>query len=105
MAQKINVVMLDDIDGQPATETVQFSLDGKTFEIDLSEENAKIFRDSLSSYIEHARPSKIRTSKPRPSTSDSAKVRAWAKEQGIHVNERGRIPESLMNEYRSQTGS
>ena len=55
MAQKITVVLEDDIDGGPAYETVRFALDGSAYEIDLSKKHAKAFRRKLAPFIDHAR--------------------------------------------------
>ena len=98
MAHQINVVLVDDITMEPASETVQFSMDGISYEIDLSEKNAKKFRAAVAPFMEHARPAK-RKSRPSNPDSDVAKVRLWARENGMHVNERGRIPAVVMEAY------
>jgi hypothetical protein len=101
MAQKVQVVLVDDLDGGSADETVTFSLDGVSYEIDLSHDNAARLRDLLAAYVGHAR----RVGGGRRSTSRAARsqgpgnpaeVRAWAKSQGISVNERGRISAELL---------
>lgn len=100
MAQKIQIIKQDDLDSTPADETVQFSIDGVTYEIDLSEKNAKKLRSSLSMYTDHAR--KIRGQRPRArarAKTQTADIRTWAKSKGIHVNERGRIPAGVMAKY------
>ena len=55
MAQKVNIVLVDDLDGTEATETVAFGLDGTTYEIDLNDANAAALREALSGYVGHAR--------------------------------------------------
>ena len=55
MAQKVNIVLIDDIDESPAAETVSFALDGKDYVIDLNEKNAKRLRDALAPFVAHAR--------------------------------------------------
>jgi hypothetical protein len=55
MAQKIHVELVDDIDGSPAAETVPFGLDGTQYEVDLSEHNATVLRETLAPYIGHGR--------------------------------------------------
>ena len=55
MAQKVNIVLVDDLDGTEATETVSFGLDGTTYEIDLNDANAAALREALSGYVGHAR--------------------------------------------------
>lgn len=99
--QKIQVLMLDDITEQPATETVRFSLDGTDYEIDLSEENAEALRKALTVYTEHGRKMARRSSPSRTAAKGgkTAEVREWAKRHGHHVNDRGRIPEEVMKEY------
>ena len=57
MAQKVQVLLVDDLDGGEARETVSFALDGVTYEIDLSEANASKMRDQLAKWIGHARRS------------------------------------------------
>ena len=55
MAQRVNVVLVDDIDGNDAEETVSFALDGVDYEIDLSDKHAGELRNALSLYVGHAR--------------------------------------------------
>ena len=71
MAQKVNIVLVDDIDGSDASETVSFGLDGTSYEIDLNDKNAAALRDALSAYVGHARKVSTRgrrgrTARPRP---------------------------------------
>jgi hypothetical protein len=107
MAQQVTVALEDDLDGGPADETVRFGLGGTEYEIDLSTKNAAAFRRQLASFIEHARRTG-RGQRRRPgrnvsSRERSADIRAWAKEQGITVSERGRIPASLAEQYEAAT--
>lgn len=106
MAEQIIKRLIDDIDGGEAEETVQFSLDGVPYEIDLSSTNAKKVRDSLAPFVEHARKAgtgagggRRRRSRAASSRERSADIRAWAKARGIKVNERGRIPATVVEEY------
>jgi len=105
MAQKVHVVLVDDLDGGEAEETVQFGLDGIAYEIDLSSENAKKLRKELGSYAEHARKAGGARRRPRtrtgPGRERSSEIRAWAKERGYKVSERGRIPAAIIAEYES----
>src|SRR6478672_13304794 len=57
MAQRVEVVLIDDIDGGKASETVTFALDGVTYEIDLSNKNASKLRDDFATWTGHARRS------------------------------------------------
>jgi hypothetical protein len=102
MAQKVQVLLVDDLDGGEADETVSFSLDGVSYEIDLNSNNANKLRDSLTPFVEHARKAGVgrrRRSRAASSRERSADIRAWAKTHGIEVNERGRIPASVVEQY------
>jgi hypothetical protein len=107
MAQRVVVVLEDDIDGGHADETVRFGYDGNSYEIDLSRGNAQTLRNTLGKYIEHGRKASSRSRSVRPVRSrvDNSAVRAWAKSRGMEINERGRIPDSVMKEYRATHGS
>jgi hypothetical protein len=104
MARSVAVVVTDDIDGSPDAETVTFGLDGVTYEIDLSTGNRARLERDFAPYIEAGRRisrgrnrgSQGRSAGPR---IDRAAVRAWAKENGIQVSERGRISAQLMSQY------
>ncbi|WP_243073779.1 Lsr2 family protein [Microbacterium sp. SS28] len=117
MARRIVHQLVDDLDGSVLEvgegETVLFSLDGVAYEIDLTDANAAEFRESFTSYIAAAR----RVSAGRPSrggggssSADARKrrrtgqqdygpVRAWAKDNGYTLSERGRIPASVLEAY------
>jgi sRNA-binding protein len=103
MAQKVQVLLVDDLDGSEATETVTFGLDGVLYEIDLSSGNAGRLRNELAQYVEHARkanaPSRRRRARTGPGRERSAQIREWAKARGFKVNERGRIPANIVAEY------
>jgi hypothetical protein len=110
MAQKISYNLVDDIDGGKAVETVAFALDGQTYEIDLGKRNADRLRAALSPYIESARRL-VKTKGPGRSrmvvqrrvdvAADPRAVRAWARANRISVPERGRIPASIIEQYRA----
>jgi Spy/CpxP family protein refolding chaperone len=104
MARSVAVVVTDDIDGSPDAETMTFGLDGVTYEIDLSADNRARLERDIAPYIDAGRRiarSRSRSSQGRAAGPriDRAAVRAWAKENGIQVSERGRISAQLMNEY------
>lgn len=101
MAQKITVEKTDDLDGSPGDTTVRFAVDGTTYEIDLSKKNAAKMRRDFGRYIEHARRATggRRSGQPRRDRHHSSAVREWAKQQGIQVSERGRIPASVVSQY------
>src|SRR5215468_3541700 len=96
MTQKLTVVLEDDLDGGPADETVRFGFGGTEYEIDLSKKNAATFRKQLAPFIEHARKAGRRQSRrvarAAVSRQRSSDIRGWAKQRGIAVSERGRIP-------------
>jgi len=101
MATKVTIALEDDLEGGPAHETVRFAVGGAQYEIDLSKKNARAFRKHLAPFVEHARkagrgPRRPRTASNRQRSGD---IRAWAKEQGIAVSDRGRIPASVMEQY------
>ena len=55
MAQKVQIILEDDLDGSAATQTVAFGLDGTAYEIDLNDDHATSLRELLAGYIAHAR--------------------------------------------------
>jgi hypothetical protein len=105
MAQKITVVLEDDIDGGPASETVHFSLDGVAYEIDLNDANAARLRDTMAPYVGPARRTGGRSTsgrargRGRGRHNRTAEIRAWARENGHKVNERGRVPGDIVAAY------
>jgi hypothetical protein len=100
VAQKTQVILLDDLDGGAADETVTFSLDGVTYEIDLNAANAAALRDSLAPYVGNGRRVSGRSSggrgRKRGGDNRTAEIRAWARANGHKVNERGRIPAGVV---------
>ena len=106
MAQKVQVVLTDDIDGGEADETVQFALDGVSYEIDLSEANADTLREALAPYVDAARrvggrASRRSGAKVRPVAErvDMSNVRAWARENGYQISDRGRVSSEVRAAY------
>jgi Lsr2 len=105
MAQRVTVALEDDLDGGPADETVRFSLGGAAYEIDLSTKNATAFRKQLAPFIDHARRAgRGRPRRPARTTAGGQRggdIRAWAKDHGIAVSGRGRIPASVIEQYQA----
>ena len=103
MAQKVHIVLEDDLDGSPATETVSFGLDGKTYEIDLNDKNAKALRDAMARYVGAARRSggsRGTAAKRRTQVGTSAReIRDWARSNGHKVPDRGRIPADVRSAF------
>ncbi len=103
MATKIAVALEDDLSGGPADETIRFGLGGSDYEIDLSKKNAATFRKKVAPYIGHARKAG-RGQRRRPARTSSARersgdIRAWARDNGIAVSDRGRIAASVSEQY------
>ena len=107
MAQRVTVALEDDLDGGPAEETVRFAFGGSDYEIDLSKKNARAFRKQLTPFIEHARKAGRglvrRAARTTASRQRSGDIRAWAKDHGIAVSDRGRIPASVVEQYEAAT--
>jgi Lsr2 len=103
MSQKVTVSLEDDLDGSPAAETLRFALAGVDYEIDLSEQHASAFRQQLSPFVEHARRAgrvKVRSSgRSSANRERTADIRSWAREHCVAINERGRIPASVIEQY------
>ncbi len=96
MAQKVNIVLVDDIDGSDASQTVSFGLDGTSYEIDLSDTNAGALREALASYIGHARKAGGSGRRGRRGAStnlgpSTKEIRDWARSNGHEVSDRGRV--------------
>ncbi|MFD3543897.1 histone-like nucleoid-structuring protein Lsr2 [Streptomyces sp. NPDC055254] len=113
MAQKVQVLLVDDLDGGEADETVTFALDGKTYEIDLTTANAEKLRGLLDPYTKGGRRTGGRASATRAKggrasvttgNPDTAEIRAWAKENGYNVNDRGRVPAEIREAYEKAKG-
>lgn len=117
MAKQIIEKLLDDIDGGPADENVTFALDGRAYEIDLSDANAKELRDVLAKFIERGRPApKVHhavLSRSRPFGSSGAgraavdreqnqAIRDWAKRNGYDISDRGRIPQDVVDAFHAK---
>jgi hypothetical protein len=111
VAQKIQTLFIDDLDGSTAEGTVRFGLDGSEYEIDLNAEHAQALRDALARYVGAARRANGGARRPvrggrRPSASglSTTEVREWARAQGIEVKDRGRVPADLVAKFRAATG-
>src|ERR1700744_5681211 len=105
MAQRIQTLLIDDLDGGEAAGTVRFGLDGTEYEIDLSAAPSDELRQALEQYLAHARrtgatPKAAPPSRRGGAAVDTAKVREWAKGQGIEVKDRGRVPAGVVEQYK-----
>lgn len=108
MAQKVQVLLVDDLDGVEADETVTFALDGKTYEIDLTTANADKLRGLLEPFVKGGRKTGGRSSagsrgralvKRAEGEPSAEELRAWAKANNYEVNDRGRVPASIKEAY------
>lgn len=95
MATKL--VTLDDLDSSEGAETVLFSLHGVNYEIDLSPANVTKLEKALSVFIDKGR--EVATKKPASSNGETAKIRAWLQANGHQVQDKGRIPQDLVDKY------
>ncbi|MFI5490396.1 Lsr2 family protein [Micromonospora echinaurantiaca] len=116
MARKVITVLTDDLDGGAADRTVEFSLDGVAYAIDLSDHNAGALRKALDVYITAGRrmgrggidSGRVARRSMHPVTSGSSSrahtraIREWAAENGYQVSERGRIPTSVVEAYNNR---
>ncbi len=111
MAQKVQTLLIDDLDVSEADGIVRFGLDGTEYEIDLNAEHARQLRSALARYISAAR--RIGGAARRPARSgrgasasglNTTEVREWAKAQGIDVKDRGRIPAELVVKFKAAIG-
>ncbi len=123
MAQIREVRLVDDLDGEAADETVEFGIDGKNYEIDLSKENAGRLRDALADFVSAARRAGGRRrggnnagssnnngggagSAPKGRTAidreQNQAIRDWARKRGMKVSDRGRIPAEVLEAYHKE---
>lgn len=105
MAQKVKIILEDDLTGGPAEETIQFGLDGKNYEMDLSIENAARLREAVRPFAEKARRvqadkrAKTRRATASQRNGETAQIRAWAQENGYSVSARGRVHQHIKDAY------
>ena len=112
VAQRTTVIVTDDLDGSEGADTVTFAFEGIEYQVDLSESNAKKLKKALDPYISAARKTGGRrssgrrssASSSRSSSSDTAAIREWARSRGLQVSERGRVPQSLRDQYAAANG-
>jgi hypothetical protein len=108
VAKQTVVTLVDDLDGGEAEEQVEFAVDGKSYEIDLSVVNSKKLREALAPYVAAARRAGGRrratetsaaAARPTVDREQNQAIREWAQKQGMKVSERGRIPSSVLEAY------
>lgn len=109
MAQRVQILLEDDLDGSEASETINFALDGKAYEIDLSAANAAQLRDDLAKWVGHARSvrGRARVAQNRATSggrTDLNKVREWGRKNGYKVSDRGRVSAEVQEAYAKANG-
>ena len=113
MATQTTITLIDDIDGSAAAETVEFAIDGASYEIDLNDKNAKKLRDAVANFVAHARQvsgRKVATAGRRRSAAAPARnsreqlqaIREWARKAGYEVSDRGRIAASIVEAFEAE---
>jgi hypothetical protein len=116
VAQRIQVLLVCDMheDETPGTETMTFALDGTSYEIDVCEQHAVKLRERFAPYIGAGRRAggrsdsssgRSRRRRSRGGSGDAARIREWARSQGLAVPERGRIPADLAEKYAAANSS
>lgn len=115
MAARTVVHLIDDVDGGEADETVNFSLDGVDYAIDLSHGNADGLRKALAEFVaagrkngkQGLRQAKVAgrtTVRPGGDRAQNQAIREWARRNGHQVSERGRIPADLIAQFQAANG-
>jgi hypothetical protein len=111
MAQKVQTLFIDDIDGGDAEGTVRFALDGTEYEIDLSAKHYEELRSALGKYVTHARKASgtarraSRAGRGARPGLNTTEIRNWARNNGYDIKDRGRVPGDLVAKYQAATGS
>jgi hypothetical protein len=113
VAKVTQVSLVDDVDGSVASSTIGFSLDGKAYELDLSDKNAKKLRDAVAPFVDAARrvggrgrrvSAAATSSATRTDRERTTAIREWAREHGHKVADRGRIPANVIEAYEKAAG-
>src|SRR5690242_18657163 len=115
MAKRTIHMLVDDIDGGEADETVKFAIDGTQYEIDLSKSNAAKIRDALAPFVaagskvaRSGGPARVPAARPRGSAAvdrdQNRAIREWAQAKGIGVSDRGRIKQEIVDRYHAEAG-
>jgi hypothetical protein len=113
MASITKVHLIDDLDGSEASDTLSFSLDGRQYQLDLSDKNANRLRDTLAPFVASARRSGGQgrsgggpnaSQRPPTDRERTTAIREWARQHGHKVADRGRIPASVIDAYDKAAG-
>lgn len=118
MVSRVTVMLIDDLDGSDASQSVEFVYKNKVYTLDLNDDNASKLDDALAPYIAAAekagraqsstggRAGRRQTvagsggSEPAPDYT-AKEVRAWALANGVEVPARGRIPSRVIEKYKA----
>lgn len=105
MARRVTYQLIDDLDQEVIPEgegeTIEFSVAGREYVIDLSADHAREFRADLDKWVSAARSADRRKEQGPPSAEERTAIRAWARERGLKVGSRGQIPREIVDEFRS----
>jgi hypothetical protein len=101
VAQKVQVLLVDDVDGSEASESISFGFEGTNYELDLSDKNAQKLRDELAWVKAARRTGDTRRPTKRSSNVDLKAPRAWAASNKIQLSNRGRVSERVMDQYKA----
>jgi hypothetical protein len=117
VAKRTIHVLVDDLDGGDAEETVKFALDGIQYEIDLSAKNASKLREALSPYLSAGTKigrgavlaggraaGRARAGGAGGDRDQNRAIREWAQSKGIPVSDRGRIKQEIVDRYNAEAG-
>ena len=101
LARKTTIQLIDDIDGTEADATVSFALDGVQYEVDLTDTHATELHNTITEWAEKGRRvAGRRTTRTKATTTDETRlIRAWAKDNGYTISDRGRVPASIQTAY------
>lgn len=108
MAQRVQVQLVDDLNGEEAQETIRFGLDGTEYEIDLTTDNAFELRSTLAQYLNVARKASSGrrgqsgqrgNSTSRTKRDEVQKIRQWAQDNGHNPSSRGRVSQAIVDAY------
>jgi len=104
MVRRIKEELIDDIDGSEATTSFTFAFEGVSYEIDLNDDNAEKFRDTITPWIEASAKVRKGGTSSAPATraarsGNLGEIREWAKAQGHKVSHRGRVPQKILDAY------
>lgn len=102
MARETIINLIDDIDGSKADVTIKYSFDGANYEVDLTDDHAEDFREYMQEWLDRSRRIGLAANSQRGANSETAKIRDWARSQGIDVPTRGRLSEEIMKAYENR---